>query len=125
VIPFFATALSRFLRPHIVRLATKDLEEEFRAQERQKKIDRLAGDAAVDAAVEAALDAAEAACEKFCHDHPDELQIIIDGKGSAEFKESWKLRYRAVESAAYNRALAEARSAPEGEDPRNRPRENR
>ena len=111
MIPFFAAAFSRFLRPHIVRLATKDLEEKFRAQERQKKIDRLAGGVDVDAAVEAALDVAEAACEKFCHDHPDELQIIIDGKGSAEFKEHWKSRYSAVEAAAYNRALIEARKS--------------
>jgi len=111
VIPFFAMAFSRFLRPHVVRLATKDLEEKFRAQERQKKIDRLAGGTDVDAAVEAALDSAEAACEQFCRDHPDELQAIIDGNGSAEFKESWRSRYNAVEFDAYNRALIEARKS--------------
>jgi hypothetical protein len=52
MIPFIAVALSHILRPLVVRLATKDLEDKFRAQERQKKIDRLVGGADIDAAVE-------------------------------------------------------------------------
>jgi hypothetical protein len=111
MIPFFGIALSRLLRPFVVRLATKDLEEKYRAQDRQSKIDRLVGGANIDAAVELALVAAEAAIEQFCRDNHDEYQHYISGRLNAEERASWSLRFRAAEAAGYNRALAEARAA--------------
>jgi hypothetical protein len=106
---FFAIAFSRFLRPYVIDWAIAGPKRKFKAQYRQEQIDRLVGGADVDAAVEAALDAAEAACEKFCHEHPDEARVILAGKASAEARAGWNARYRAVEVAAYNHALTEAR----------------
>lgn len=113
MIGYLAIGLSRIMRPYFIRWGIESAKRKCiplaRAKYRREQIERLAGGAVVDAAVEAALDAAETACEKFCRDHPDELQAIIDGKGNAEFKESWKSRYSAVEASAYNHALTEAR----------------
>lgn len=112
---FFAVAFSRFLRPYVIDWAIAGPRRKFKAQHRQEQIDRLAGGADVDAAIEAALDAAEAACERFCHEHPGEARAILDGKASAEARDSWNAQYRAVELAAYNDALTEARKGSSSE----------